>query len=111
MRWVTILSTDNVEHTINMEAVVQIVAQSCYFIDPSTNLAETAFIVAPEWQGCGLGAALQRRMAVHAKSRGVRGFVAEILASNAHMISLARGEACNVNVESEGETVRVTVVF
>jgi hypothetical protein len=28
MRWVTLLSTDNVEHTINMEAVVQIVRQS-----------------------------------------------------------------------------------
>jgi len=28
MSWVTLLTTDNVEHTINMETVVQIVSQS-----------------------------------------------------------------------------------
>ena len=28
MRWVTLKSTENVEHTINLEAIVQIVAQS-----------------------------------------------------------------------------------
>jgi hypothetical protein len=29
----------------------QIVAQCCYFVDPHTNLAETAFMVHPAWQG------------------------------------------------------------
>jgi acyl-CoA hydrolase/RimJ/RimL family protein N-acetyltransferase len=89
----------------------QIVAQSCYFIDPSTNLAETAFIVHPEWQGCGLGTALQQRMMEHAMARGVRGFVAEILSSNPHMIRLARSGSSNVNVEKTSDTVRVTVLF
>jgi len=28
MRWVTLMTTDNVEHTINMETIVQIVSQS-----------------------------------------------------------------------------------
>jgi GNAT superfamily N-acetyltransferase len=51
----------------------RIVAQACYFTDPGTNLAETAFMVHPDWQGCGLGEALQRRMAEHARSRGVLG--------------------------------------
>jgi GNAT superfamily N-acetyltransferase len=37
----------------------QIVGQSCYFINPTTNLADTAYMVHPEWQGCGLGSALQ----------------------------------------------------
>jgi len=89
----------------------EIVAQSCYFIDPSTNLAETAFMVSTKWQGCGLGAALQRRMIEHAKSRGIRGFVADILSSNANMIRLANAGTSNVTVESEGETVRVTAMF
>jgi acyl-CoA hydrolase/predicted N-acetyltransferase YhbS len=89
----------------------QIVAQSCYFIDPSTNLAETAFIVSPQWQGCGLGAALQRRMTEHAKTRGVRGFVAEILSINAHMIKLATAGSSNVRVEPNGTTVKVTALF
>lgn len=89
----------------------QIVAQSCYFIDPSTNLAETAFMVHPDWQGCGLGTAMQKAMAAHAAGRGVRGFVAEILSSNPNMIRLARGASSNVSVESSGSTVRVTVLF
>ncbi len=89
----------------------EIVAQSCYFIDASTNLGETAFMVSPRWQGCGLGAALQQRMAEHAKGRGVLGFVAEILSVNKHMIKLANVGSSNVRVESEGETVKVTALF
>ena len=93
----------------------QIVAQSCYFTDPGTNLAETAFMVHPDWQGCGLGHALQKRMSEHARGRGVRGFVAEIMASNEHMIRLARAGVDSghgqVSVESSGSTVRVTALF
>jgi len=93
----------------------QIVAQSCYFVDPSSNLAETAFMVHPAWQGSGLGATLQRRMAAHAQARGVRGFVAEIMASNESMIRLARAGAVTgpnqVTVESNGGTVRITLLF
>ena len=89
----------------------QVVAQSCYFIDPSTNLAETAFMVRPEWQRCGLGAALQRRMSEHAAARGVRGFVAEIMSTNANMIRLAQAGSTNVSVEPNGTTVHVTALF
>ncbi|MFO1316506.1 MAG: GNAT family N-acetyltransferase [Burkholderiales bacterium] len=89
----------------------EIVAQSCYFIDASTNLGETAFMVSPRWQGCGLGAALQRRMAEHAAARGVRGFVAEMLATNANMVRLAHTGTANVSVETNGTTVRVTALF
>jgi acyl-CoA hydrolase/GNAT superfamily N-acetyltransferase len=89
----------------------QIVAQACYFIDPSTNLAETAFMVSPEWQRCGLGAALQRRMAEHAMARGVRGFVAEIMATNQNMIRLAQAGSTKVTVEPGGTTVHVTALF
>ena len=89
----------------------QIVAQSCYFIDPSTNLAETAFMVSPAWQGSGLGKAMQQRMAEHARARGVLGFVAEILSINAHMIKLANAGSSNVRVEPNGETVKVTALF
>ena len=92
----------------------QIVAQACYFVDPGTNLAETAFMVHPQWQGSGLGTALQRQMAAHARKRGVRGFVAEILADNEKMIRLARAGAAadgNLSVEHTGSTVRVTTLF
>ncbi|MCF8178602.1 MAG: hypothetical protein K9J74_08845 [Sulfuritalea sp.] len=89
----------------------QIVAQSCYFIDPSTNLAETAFMVSPDWQGCGLGAVMQQRMVIHAKRRGVLGFVAEIMAINAKMIRLANTGSANVHTDSNGTTVKITALF
>ena len=89
----------------------QIVAQSCYFIDPSTNLAETAFMVHPKWQGCGLGSILQRRMTEHAISRGVRGFVAEILPGNTNMIRLASNGSANISVEKSSDSVCVTTLF
>ncbi len=89
----------------------RIVAHACYFIDPSTNLGETAFMISPQWQGCGLGSALQRRMIEHAKARGLRGFVADIMSSNANMVRLAKSGSSEVNVESSGTTVRVTALF
>lgn len=95
----------------------QIVAHACYFVDPSTNLAETAFMVHPVWQGSGLGSAIQRHMALHAKARGVRGFVSEILSGNENMIRLARASAsavpggARVTVEPSGATVRVTTLW
>ena len=86
----------------------EIIAHAMYVIDPSTNLAETAFMVHPEWQGQGLGALLQQHMSEHAKARGVRGFVAEILAKNERMIRLARSMGSNVQLESMGSSVKIT---
>ena len=45
-------------------------------------------MVSPEWQGVGLGTALQARLLEYAMSRGVRGFVADILPRNASMLRL-----------------------
>ncbi|SFB71996.1 Acyl-CoA hydrolase [Polaromonas sp. OV174] len=89
----------------------QIVGHSCYVIDASTNIAETAFMVHPEWQGCGLGSALQERMVQHAKRRGVRGFLAEILPSNEKMIRLARNGSPQVSTSMTRDTARVTTIF
>ena len=89
----------------------KVVAHALYVLDPSTNLAETAFIVHPDWQGSGLGAQLQQHLAAHAKAAGVLGFVAEILPSNSHMIRLAQQGASQVSTEQMDGTVRVTALF
>ena len=68
-----------------------IVGSACYFLNPTTNLAEVAFMVAPQWQGIGLGSALQPRLQEFAVARGVRDFVTEILPSDARMVRLAPG--------------------
>ena len=86
-----------------------IVGQACYFLNPSTNRAETAFVVDPAWQGTGLGSALQRRLVEHARSRGLRALVAEILAQNKRMIELARRATESIEVEREDDSVIVTM--
>lgn len=88
-----------------------IVGQCCYFENPSTNLAETAFLVDPQWQGTGLGSAMQRRMAEHAKARGLRGFEAEILPENSKMLALARGYSNDVKIVRDEDSVHVTMLF
>ena len=106
------------EHEVAFVAVTgtredpHVVAHGFYVVDASTNLAETAFMVARDWQGKGLGKALQQRMAEHAAKRGVRGFVAEILPSNTSMIRLAKAAGGDqVSVEKGEDTVHVTTLF
>jgi acyl-CoA hydrolase/GNAT superfamily N-acetyltransferase len=88
-----------------------IVGQACYFINPTTNLADTAFMVHPDWQGCGLGTALQNCMVTHAKRRGLRGFEADILPGNDRMLRLARGGAADVQMQRDHDSVRITQLF
>jgi hypothetical protein len=50
MRWVTLLTTENVEHTINMDAIVQIVAASGGARQVQLNNGEKLLISAQEWK-------------------------------------------------------------
>jgi hypothetical protein len=50
MRWVTLLTTENVEHTINMDAIVQIVAASGGARQLQLNNGEKLLISAQEWK-------------------------------------------------------------
>jgi acyl-CoA hydrolase/GNAT superfamily N-acetyltransferase len=88
-----------------------IVAQSCYFVNPTTNLADTAFMVHPDWQGCGLGTALQNCMITHAKKRGLRGFVFDVLPGNTRMLRLARSGPPTMQVEKTSDSVHLTQLF
>lgn len=88
-----------------------VVGHACYFLNPSTNLAETAFMVEPSWQGAGLGAMMQRQLMEHAQARGIRGFVAEILPENRKMVNLAKNCCDNVTMERDEDTIHVTMIF
>ena len=96
------LSVDKAEHLCNVDyenemafvAIAgdrekqMIVGSSCYFVEPSTHLGEVGYMIRPEWQGTGLGSALQQRMTEYAKSRGVVGFSADVLSENAKMLAV-----------------------
>jgi len=88
-----------------------IIGQACYFVNLTTNLAETAFLIDPAWQGKGLGSAMQQRMVEHARARGLRGFVAEILPENSKMIALAHKGSDKVTRERDKDSVHVTMLF
>jgi acyl-CoA hydrolase/GNAT superfamily N-acetyltransferase len=89
----------------------EVVGSACYFLNPTTNLAEVAFMVSPEWQGAGLGTALQARLLEYAMSRGVRGFVADILPGNSSMLRLIARAPGVVMTSRDEDAVHVTVVF
>jgi RimJ/RimL family protein N-acetyltransferase len=89
----------------------EVVGSACYFLSPTTNLAEVAFMVAPEWQGAGLGTALQARLQEYALVRGVRGFVAEILPRNANMLRLAARAPGTATITRDEDAVHVTILF
>jgi len=87
-----------------------IIGSSCYFRDPSDNLGEVAYMIKPEWQGKGVGSVLQKRMTEYAKSKGVRGFKADMLPTNTKMNRLfQQGE--NVKVKRSGEVDEAVIIF
>jgi RimJ/RimL family protein N-acetyltransferase len=88
----------------------KIVGSSCYFLDQTTNLAETAFMVLPEWQGGGMGTQLQNVMMDYAKRKGIRGFFADILPENHKMKKLAQSSP-NASIKNLGDVLEVTVLF
>ena len=89
----------------------EIVGSACYFLNASTNIAEVAYMIVPAWQATGLGSALQQRLMEYAKKKGVRGFVAEVLAGNEKMISLAKRACENVKVSKESGVLEILMTF
>jgi acyl-CoA hydrolase/RimJ/RimL family protein N-acetyltransferase len=89
----------------------KIIGSACYFLNPTTNLAEVAFMIAPEFQGAGLGTALQACLQEYAMSRNVRGFVFEILPANTSMLRLAARAQGTLTTSRDEEVVHVTALF
>jgi len=67
----------------------KIIGSSFYVVNPSTNMADVAYMILHEWQGMGLGTILQQRMVAYAKSKGLKGFTADILQNNKAMLKMA----------------------
>lgn len=88
-----------------------IIGSACYFVNPATNLAEVAYMVSPQWQGVGIGTAMQLRLMEHAKSRRLRGFSAVIQTYNANMINLAKRACDDITIQRRDDTYEVTMLF
>lgn len=81
----------------------RIVAIGRYFLDPTTNLAEVAFVVLDGWQGKGIGTFLFNHLLKIARRNGIRGFTAEVLSQNRAMQAVFDHSNCKTRSRlSEG---------
>jgi acyl-CoA hydrolase len=65
-----------------------IVAVGRYILDQKSNMAEVDFAVRAEWQRRGIGSFLLHYLCEIAKSKGVNGFMAFVLAANRRMLAV-----------------------
>jgi GNAT superfamily N-acetyltransferase len=70
------------------EAAEDIVAVARYDVDPETRFGEVEFVVRDDWQGRGVGTELMQRMIAIGKARGLLGFTASVLPTNAKMLGV-----------------------
>jgi len=77
----------------------RVVGLGTYVVDHKRNEAETAFMVADEYQGRGIGAALFRRLADVARTKGLRALVADVLPQNAPMFRILRKSGLTVEID------------
>jgi acyl-CoA hydrolase/RimJ/RimL family protein N-acetyltransferase len=124
-RFLKSLSVSEAEHFTNVDyeseaaflAVVgereneEVVGSCCYFLNPTTNLAEVAYMIRQDWQGVGLGLLLQDYLTRHAKAQGIRGFTAEILMENQKMLNLARRASEKMSMKGSQGVYQVTMLF
>jgi RimJ/RimL family protein N-acetyltransferase len=74
----------------------ELIAVAGYYLDPSTNRAEVAFLVADDWQNRGIGSFLLRHLIRIAKRNGIAGFYGEALQENRAMQAVIRNSGCKM---------------
>lgn len=74
--------------TIDKTEESPIVGVGRYVLEPKTNMAEVAFLVADDYQRLGLGPAMLEILTEVAKMNGIGGFTADVLADNQAMLKV-----------------------
>ncbi|MBD3391409.1 MAG: GNAT family N-acetyltransferase [Chitinivibrionales bacterium] len=78
-----------------------IVGVGHYFLNRETNRAELSFLVRDDWQAKGIGTLLFEILVDIARRRGVKGFEASVLASNAGMLNVFFNSGFEVSTKRE----------
>jgi acyl-CoA hydrolase/RimJ/RimL family protein N-acetyltransferase len=89
----------------------KVIGSGCYYADPSTNLADVAYMIHPEWQGLGLGGRIQQRLVEYAKTKGLRGFTADVLSENEKMLAVFEKGGFKVSSKVVEGTFEVVMLF
>jgi len=97
--------------TCDPQSEPELAAVAQYFKDPATGFADAAFLVRDVLQGQGLGTELVRALADCARERGIRGFTADVLASNGGMLAVFGKLGVRIDRRLEGEMLELTMPF
>ena len=89
----------------------KVIGSACYYVDPSTNLADVAYMIHPEFQGLGLGTNLQQCISDYARARGLRGFTADVLCENEKMLRVLEKGGFKVSKKVVSGTFEVVMLF
>lgn len=89
----------------------EIIATGGYFLDPTTNRAEVAFVVRDTWQGRGIGSFLMRYLITVAKRNGIAGFTAEVLRPNKAMQAVLHKSGSEVRSRLSGDVYHFDLDF
>ncbi len=89
----------------------EIIAIGSYYLDPKTNLAEVAFVVADAWQNHGIGTFLLQHLIRIARRNGIRGFTAEVLAENKAMQAVISKSNTKVRSRLENNVISYEMLF
>ncbi len=88
-----------------------IIALGRYNLDPQTNMAEAAFMVRDDWQSRGLGTQMLATLIQLARTKGIHGFVAEVLADNHAMLRVFHNSGLSIESRLEEGVYFLTMPF
>jgi acyl-CoA hydrolase/GNAT superfamily N-acetyltransferase len=96
---------------IGEEGKGRIIAEARYIRIPDHPLAETVFVVDEEYQRLGIASFLYRMLIRLAMERGIRGFTAEVLASNRGMMKVFHKGPVPVKAHLENGVYHLEIPF
>jgi GNAT superfamily N-acetyltransferase len=82
-----------------------------YDVEPATRFADVSLVVRDAYQGKGLGTALFARIMELARSSGVLGFTADVLATNGRVLGIFHKSGMRVESKLDAGVYAVRMVF
>lgn len=89
----------------------QIIAEARFIKDASSPYADVAFVVDERYQGLGIASYLYKMLYHLARSRGIQGFMADVLATNKSMMKVFEKCSETVNAKLEYGVYHLTIPF
>jgi GNAT superfamily N-acetyltransferase len=89
----------------------RVVGVGTYLLEESTFMAEVAFSVSKDWQGCGLGKILISKLQQAARNNGITGLIAYTSHKNSGMIRLFSSLPYKVRSTYDADIVTLKCMF